>query len=77
MYLNKIVLSIYYYCSSMSQQRFLPEERFAIPRDGGELIYYRYGPVSDSNKNILAIHGISSSNRMWQCFARVKYIIFQ
>jgi len=56
----------------MSQQRFLPEERFAIPRDGGELIYYRYGPVnnSDSNKNILAIHGISSTNRMWQNFSR-------
>lgn len=49
-------------------QRFLPEARFAIPRDGGELIYYRYGPAG--TKNILAIHGISASNRTWQCFAR-------
>lgn len=52
----------------MSQNRFLPEERFSIPRDGGELIYYRYG--SKSTKNILAIHGISASNRSFQCFAR-------
>lgn len=49
-------------------QRLIPEERFTVSRDGGELVYYRYGPAS--SKNILAIHGISASNRTWQCFAR-------
>ena len=47
---------------------FLPEAKFVLPRDGGELAYFRYGKPSE--KNILAIHGVTSSNRAWQCFAR-------
>mgnify|MGYP006266293105 FL=1 len=47
---------------------FLPEAKFSIPRDGGELAYFRYG--QPGVKNILAIHGVTSSNRAWQLFAR-------
>lgn len=47
---------------------FLPDAKYSILRDGGELAYFRYGKASD--KNILAIHGVTSSNRAWQCFAR-------
>ena len=47
---------------------FLPEAKFSIPRDGGELAYFRYG--KPSSRNILAIHGVTSSNRAWQLFAK-------
>lgn len=47
---------------------YLPEAKYSIPRDGGNLSYFRYG--KPSSKNILAIHGVTSSNRAWQCFAK-------
>lgn len=47
---------------------FLPEAKFSIPRDTGELAYFRYG--KPSTRNILAIHGVTSSNRAWQLFAK-------
>ena len=34
----------------------------------GDLALFRYGP--EGGKPILAIHGITSTNRAWQCFAR-------
>jgi lipase len=44
-----------------------PEEELWVPVDGGELSVHRYGPRGD--KPILAIHGVTSSNRAWQSFA--------
>lgn len=48
-------------------QARLPDEEFRVPVAGGELAVARYG--SNSGKPILAIHGITSSNRAWQSFA--------
>ena len=48
-------------------QARLPDEEFKVPVAGGELAVARYG--SNSGKPILAIHGITSSNRAWQSFA--------
>lgn len=45
-----------------------PEDRFTIVRDGGQLVYYRFGPPG--RKAILAIHGITAHHRAWQWFAR-------
>jgi lipase len=45
----------------------IPDEELWVPVDGGELSVHRYGPRGD--KPILAIHGVTSSNRAWQCFA--------
>lgn len=45
----------------------IPEEELWVPVDGGELSVHRYGPRGD--KPILAIHGVTSSNRAWQSFA--------
>jgi lipase len=50
-----------------NQKALLPESRFLIPVTGGDLVVYRYGP--ENGKPILVIHGITSSNRAWQCFA--------
>ncbi|MBN1613173.1 MAG: alpha/beta hydrolase [Deltaproteobacteria bacterium] len=50
-----------------NQKALLPEARFLVPVAGGELAVFRYGP--EGGKPILAIHGITSSNRAWQCFA--------
>lgn len=51
---------------------FLPEARFTVPRSEGDLVYYRYGPAHNKSdgKFLLAIHGITASNRAWQFFAR-------
>lgn len=61
-----------------STQRRLPEETFLVPVRGGELSVSRFG--DGSGKPILAIHGITSSNRAWQSFADVMvpngYTIF-
>jgi len=55
----------------MGGEKYLPEGRFSLSRDGGELVYYRYGPPPSDEKSVcLAIHGITSSNRAWQLFAR-------
>lgn len=48
-------------------ERRIPEETFAIPVRGGELSVSRYG--DESGRPILAIHGITSSNRAWQSLA--------
>lgn len=57
------------YSSPMARatQARLPDEEFKVPVAGGELAVARYG--SNSGKPILAIHGITSSNRAWQSFA--------
>lgn len=47
----------------------LPDQVIQVPVRGGELTVSRYG--SEQGKPILAIHGITSSNRAWQCFANV------
>lgn len=52
----------------MNSAPFLPEEKLLVPVAGGELALFRYGPRA--GKPILAIHGVTSSNRAWQCFAR-------
>ncbi len=45
----------------------LPDEEFKVPVRGGDLAVARYG--GRTGKPILAIHGITSSNRAWQSFA--------
>lgn len=45
----------------------LPDEEFRVPVSGGELAVARFG--SPTGKPVLAIHGITSSNRAWQSFA--------
>ncbi|MBU3716460.1 MAG: alpha/beta hydrolase [Candidatus Nanopelagicaceae bacterium] len=45
----------------------LPDEEFRVSVRGGDLTVARYG--SPNGKPILAIHGITSSNRAWQSFA--------
>lgn len=47
----------------------LPNQIIQVPVRGGDLSVARYG--SEAGKPILAIHGITSSNRAWQCFANV------
>lgn len=48
-------------------QARLPDAEFKVPVNGGELAVARYG--AEGGKPILAIHGITSSNRAWQAFA--------
>ncbi|MFM1789277.1 MAG: hypothetical protein RLZZ12_626 [Actinomycetota bacterium] len=48
-------------------QAKLPDEEFSVPVSGGDLAVARFG--SASGKPLLAIHGITSSNRAWQSFA--------
>jgi len=45
----------------------LPDSVFNVPVRGGDLAVVRYGP--ENGLPILAIHGITSSNRAWQSFA--------
>jgi lipase len=45
----------------------LPEKEIQIPVRGGTLSVHQYG--KESNRPILAIHGVTSSNRAWQCLA--------
>ncbi|MEI9907768.1 MAG: alpha/beta hydrolase [Actinomycetota bacterium] len=45
----------------------LPEAKFLIPVEGGELAVFRYG--AENGKPVLLIHGVTSSNRAWQFFA--------
>lgn len=48
-------------------QAKLPDEEFSVPVSGGDLAVARFG--SATGKPLLAIHGITSSNRAWQSFA--------
>jgi pimeloyl-ACP methyl ester carboxylesterase len=50
----------------VTQVRF-PDEEFKVPVRGGDLAVARYG--GRTGKPILAIHGITSSNRAWQSLA--------
>lgn len=50
-----------------STQLRLPDEEFGVSVNGGDLAVARYG--NPNGKPILAIHGITSSNRAWQSFA--------
>lgn len=50
-------------------QRRLPDADFLVPVRGGELSVSRYGDGTGSA--LLAIHGITSSNRAWQSLASV------
>lgn len=52
----------------MNSEAYLPEAKITVPVVGGDLAVFRYGPAG--GKPILAIHGITSTNRAWQCFAR-------
>ncbi|HEX7404302.1 MAG TPA: alpha/beta hydrolase [Candidatus Nanopelagicaceae bacterium] len=51
----------------MKTAAFLPEAKISVPVVGGELAVFRYGP--EGGKPILAIHGVTSSNRTWQLLA--------
>ena len=52
----------------MESESYLPEAKITVPVVGGDLAVFQYGP--EGGKPILAIHGITSTNRAWQCFAR-------
>jgi pimeloyl-ACP methyl ester carboxylesterase len=54
--------------SEISNAAFFPSERIWVPVTGGELALHRYGEVG--NNSVLAIHGVTSSNRAWQSFAK-------
>jgi len=56
----------------MSNDRYLPTEKFAVPVSGGVLALYRFGnnEPSGSHLPILLIHGVTSSNRAFQLLAR-------
>ena len=47
---------------------FLPEKKMLIPVSGGDLALFRYGP--EAGRPVLAIHGVTSSNRAWQLLAK-------
>ena len=53
---------------NVNSEAYLPEAKITVPVVGGDLAVFRYGPAG--GKPILAIHGITSSNRAWQFFAR-------
>jgi len=59
---------LYWKDTEMNSPAFLPEAKISVPVVGGELAVFRYGPTG--GKPILAIHGITSTNRAWQWFAR-------
>jgi len=48
-------------------QRRLPDAELSVPVRGGELAVARYG--TPDGRALLAIHGITSSNRAWQSLA--------
>ena len=52
---------------SMVVKSILPEEKILVPVRGGSLAVFRYG--AQGGAPILAIHGVTSTNRAWQWFA--------
>jgi len=56
----------------MSNERVLPTERFEVPVKGGLLTLYRFGneKISTNYQPVLLIHGVTSSNRAFQLFAK-------
>ena len=59
---------LYWKDTEMNSPAFLPEAKISVQVVGGQLAVFRYGPAG--GKPILAIHGITSTNRAWQWFAR-------
>jgi pimeloyl-ACP methyl ester carboxylesterase len=56
----------------MANDRYLPTEKFAVPVKGGHLALYRFGNNAPSADHlpVLLIHGVTSSNRAFQLFAK-------
>ncbi len=56
----------------MSNDRYLPTEKYAVPVKGGQLALYRFGNnlPSVNHLPVLLIHGVTSSNRAFQLFAK-------
>jgi pimeloyl-ACP methyl ester carboxylesterase len=56
----------------MSNERYLPTEKLAVPVKGGNLALYRFGNNEPTANHlpILLIHGVTSSNRAFQLFAK-------
>ena len=56
----------------MSNERYLPTEKLAVPVKGGQLALYRFGNnlPSVNHLPVLLIHGVTSSNRAFQLFAK-------
>ena len=56
----------------MSNERYLPTEKLAVPVKGGNLALYRFGNNEPTANHlpILLIHGVTSSNRVFQLFAK-------
>lgn len=52
---------------SSKNKPLMPEVELKVPVSGGFLSVHRYG--SPGGTPILAIHGVTSSNRAWQCLA--------
>ena len=52
---------------------YIPRSRFVLSRmDGaGELAYYVFGDPKAATRSCLAVHGVTSSSRAWQFFARI------
>ena len=56
----------------MSNERYLPTEKLAVPVKGGHLALYRFGNnlPAGNHSPVLLIHGVTSSNRAFQLFAK-------
>jgi len=56
----------------MANDRYLPTEKLAVPVKGGHLALYRFGnnAPSANHLSVLLIHGVTSSNRAFQLFAK-------
>jgi pimeloyl-ACP methyl ester carboxylesterase len=56
----------------MANQKYLPTEKLAVSVKGGQLALYRFGNnlPSASHLPVLLIHGVTSSNRAFQLFAK-------
>jgi lipase len=54
----------YWKDADVKSPAYLPDAKILVPVVGGDLAVFRYGP--EGGKPILAIHGITSSNRAWQ-----------
>ena len=53
----------------MNSAAFIPTARFLVKVDGGDLALFRYGSES-AGTPVLLVHGVTSSNRAFQLFAK-------
>ena len=53
----------------MGTAPFLPAAKFLVKVDGGDLALFRYGPEG-AGTPVLLLHGVTSSNRAFQLFAK-------